>query len=120
MVHDNDDYTKCNKTKPIHHLKDGHSKLKFTRNGPFYFISGKDDHCEKGQKVLVVVMSPNHHHHKSPSPATSPVTTPPTEPAPGSVSPAPAPGTSAAAVDVSWSSVLIGLFISLITAAVFL
>ncbi|XP_055824123.1 early nodulin-like protein 1 [Solanum dulcamara] len=130
VVHDKDDYLKCNKTKPIHHLKDGHSKLKFTRNGRFYFISGKDDNCEKGQKVLVVVMSPNHHNrHKSPSPASSPVATqtPPPEsvpsvvaPAPGSVSPVPAPATSAAAVDVSSSIVLFGVFVSLIATAIFL
>ncbi|KAH0651126.1 hypothetical protein KY284_031038 [Solanum tuberosum] len=116
VVHDNDDYLKCNKTSPIHHLKDSHSRLKFTRNGRFYFISGKDDNCEKGQKVLVVVMSPNH--HKSPSPASSPVTTP--TPPPESASPAPAPAASAAAVDVSSSNVLFGVFISLIAAAVFL
>ncbi|XP_004243813.1 early nodulin-like protein 4 [Solanum lycopersicum] len=117
MVHDNDDYLKCNKTSPIHHLKDGHSKVIFTRNGPFYFIGGKDDNCEKGQKLLVVVMSPNH--HKSSSPASSPVTIP--TPPPESVSPAPAPAASAAiAVDVSPSSVLFGVFISLIAAAVFL
>ncbi|WMV39248.1 hypothetical protein MTR67_032633 [Solanum verrucosum] len=116
VVHDNDDYLKCNKTSPIHHLKDGHSRLKFTRNGRFYFISGKDDNCEKGQKVLVVVMSPNH--QKSPSPASSPVATP--APQPESASPAPAPAASAAAVDVSSSNVLFGVFISLIAAAVFL
>ncbi|XP_059284222.1 early nodulin-like protein 4 [Lycium ferocissimum] len=119
VVH-KDDYFKCNKTKPIHNIKDGHSKLKFTRSGPFYFISGQDDHCEKGQKVLVVVISPNHHKgHKSPSPVTqtpssSPVTAPTSS---GSVSPAPAPAKSDA-VDVS-SSVLVWVF-SLIMATVFL
>ncbi|XP_059283108.1 early nodulin-like protein 3 [Lycium ferocissimum] len=107
VVH-KDDYFKCNKTKPIHNLKDGHSKLKFTRSGPFYFISGQDDHCEKGQKVLVVVISPNHHHmsHKSP-----------VAPSPESVSPVPAPAKSSAR-DVS-SSVLVWVF-SLIMAVVFL
>ncbi|CAN4103317.1 unnamed protein product [Withania somnifera] len=108
VVHDLDDYTNCNKTSPIHHMKDGHSKLKFTRNGPFYFISGQGDNCEKGQKLLVVVMSPNHHHHKSPSPAPSL--------SPESTSPAPAPEASAA-MGVG-SSVLLWLF-SFITIAVF-
>ncbi|MCE3214903.1 hypothetical protein HAX54_000239 [Datura stramonium] len=114
------DYFNCNKTKPIHFLTDGHSKLKFTRSGPFYFISGKDDHCEKGQKVLVVVMSPNHKRHKSPSPVTTP--TPPPEAAPsvatppaGSIAPAPAPSS---AVGVASSSVLLWVF-SLIMAAAF-
>ncbi|KAJ8568049.1 hypothetical protein K7X08_020771 [Anisodus acutangulus] len=124
VVHDKDDYFKCNKTKPIHHLKDGHSKLKFTRPGAFYFISGQGDHCEKGQKVLVVVMSPNHHKRQkspTPTPSSSPVTTPaqPPKEAPSavaSISPAPAP--SAAVVDVS-SSVLVWVF-SLIMAVVFL
>ncbi|XP_009758678.1 early nodulin-like protein 3 [Nicotiana tabacum] len=130
VVH-KDDYFKCKKDKPIHKLKNGKSKLKFTRSGAFYFISGKDDNCEKGQKLLVVVLSPNHNRHKSPSPATqkpssSPVTTPtqPPEdipsvvaPSPQSISPAPAPTKSAAVV--VGSSGLVWVF-SLIMATVFM
>ncbi|KAM3301845.1 early nodulin-like protein 1 [Capsicum chacoense] len=122
VVHDNDDYTKCNKTSPIHHMKDGHSKLKFTRNGRFYFISGKDNHCELGQKLLVVVLSPDH--RKSPSPVTptpaiSPVIAPTPPPSPGSVSPAPAPAPAKSdAMGVGGSSVLVWVF-SLIMVAVF-
>ncbi|CAN4104977.1 unnamed protein product [Withania somnifera] len=117
VVHELDDYVKCNKTSPIHHMKDGHSKLKFTRKGPFYFISGQGDNCEKGQKVLVVVMSPNHHHHKSPSPTPPPELAPSIVAlAPESTSPAPAPEASAA-VGVG-SSVLVWVF-SLIIVAVF-
>ncbi|KAE9585888.1 putative cupredoxin [Lupinus albus] len=28
-------------------------------SGPFYFISGTEDHCTNGQKLLVEVMSPH-------------------------------------------------------------
>ncbi|AES81245.1 putative cupredoxin [Medicago truncatula] len=37
---------------------DGNTKVKLDRPGPFYFISGAKGHCEQGQKLIVVVMSP--------------------------------------------------------------
>nr|GMD36813.1 RNA polymerase II subunit 5-mediating protein homolog isoform X1 [Ipomoea batatas] len=44
-------YHHCNKTSPIHNMTDGFSTLKFTRNGPFYFISGYAQNCLNGQKL---------------------------------------------------------------------
>ncbi|KAL7239253.1 hypothetical protein ACSBR2_005200 [Camellia fascicularis] len=37
--------------------KDDNTKVKLNRSGPFYFISGEEGHCDKGQKLIVVVMS---------------------------------------------------------------
>nr|GMD86414.1 early nodulin-like protein 1 [Ipomoea batatas] len=51
------DYYHCNKTSPIHNLTDGHSRLKLTRPGEFYFISGQADNCDKGQKMSAATSS---------------------------------------------------------------
>lgn len=67
-----EDYINCNTYKPIEEYKDGNTKLKLDRSGPFYFISGADGHCEKGQKLAVVVLSPKHR-YSGVSPAPSPV-----------------------------------------------
>ncbi|CAE6007790.1 unnamed protein product [Arabidopsis arenosa] len=45
-------------------------KTRFWKSGPFYFISGANGHCEKGQKLSLVVISPR---HSAISPAPSPV-----------------------------------------------
>ncbi|XP_016503908.2 early nodulin-like protein 3 [Nicotiana tabacum] len=99
LIVDQDDYSKCNKDKPIRELKHGDSKIKLYRSGPFYFISGHEDNCEKGQKLKVVVLSPNHKAHNALSPVTEPI---------GSVSPAPSPAQSAAGFTVSPSGFLWG------------
>ncbi|XP_009759663.1 early nodulin-like protein 3 [Nicotiana sylvestris] len=100
IVH-KDDYIKCKKDKPIHALKNGHSKFKFPKSGPFYFISGHANNCKNGQKLIVVVLSPNH--NKTSIETTSP-------------SSAPAPTKSAAA---SIGSSGLFWFFSLIMAAIF-
>ncbi|XP_010265565.1 PREDICTED: early nodulin-like protein 1 [Nelumbo nucifera] len=51
-------YSSCNVSSPIAEYKDGNSKIVLDRSGPFYFISGANGHCEKGQKLIVVVLSP--------------------------------------------------------------
>ncbi|XP_019251245.1 PREDICTED: early nodulin-like protein 1 [Nicotiana attenuata] len=102
IVH-KDDYIKCKKNKPIHAFKNGHSKFKFPKSGPFYFISGHADNCKNGQKLIVVVLSPNH--NKTSVETSSP-------------SPAPAPTKSAAASIMGGSSGLVWFF-SLIMAAIF-
>ncbi|XP_031106097.1 early nodulin-like protein 2 [Ipomoea triloba] len=66
------DYYHCNKTSPIHNLTDGHSRLKLTRPGEFYFISGQADNCDKGQKMVIVVLSPRPPHSDSPAPSPGP------------------------------------------------
>lgn len=69
-----EDYLNCNISNPIQEYKDGNTKVKLNRAGPYYFISGAKGHCEKGQKVLVVVLSPRRRYTGiSPAPAPSPV-----------------------------------------------
>ncbi|KAE8056262.1 hypothetical protein FH972_013049 [Carpinus fangiana] len=65
-----EDYANCNTSNPIEEHKDGNTKVKLDRSGAFYFISGAEGHCQKGQKLVVVVLSPR---HAVISPAPSPV-----------------------------------------------
>lgn len=51
------DYETCNTSSPIAEYKDGNTKLILARSGPYYFISGANGNCKKGQKLTVVVMS---------------------------------------------------------------
>lgn len=86
------DYKICNKSKPLRSFNDGKTKIELSRSGPFYFVSGADGHCEKGQKVEIKVLSAKHstpHHAISPSPAPSPFYA-------HARAPAPAPAKSAA------------------------
>ena len=62
-------YAACNTTNPIEEYKDGNTKVKLDKSGPFYFISGAEGHCEKGQKIVVVVMSQKHTQVGSPAPS---------------------------------------------------
>ncbi|XP_057473979.1 early nodulin-like protein 4 [Actinidia eriantha] len=68
LVVNKDDYYKCNKDKPTQALEDGDSLFKFDRSGPFFFISGHGDNCEKGQKLIIIVLAVRNNTHKSPSP----------------------------------------------------
>ncbi|KAL6216034.1 hypothetical protein ACLB2K_009261 [Fragaria x ananassa] len=67
-----EDYVNCNTSNPMKQYKDGETKIVLDKSGPFYFISGTKDHCVKGQKLVVVVMS----HRTSPSSAISPAPSP--------------------------------------------
>lgn len=51
-------YDSCNTSNPINEYNDGNTKVKLDHPGPFYFISGAKGHCQKGQKLVVVVMTP--------------------------------------------------------------
>ncbi|XP_022728841.1 early nodulin-like protein 1 [Durio zibethinus] len=73
-----ENYESCNTSKPINEYKDGNTKVELDESGPFYFISGADGHCQKGQKLQVVVMSEKHYDHDNPpveppTPAAAPV-----------------------------------------------
>ncbi|CAI9773501.1 unnamed protein product [Fraxinus pennsylvanica] len=57
LVVNKDDYEKCNTEKPIIRMEDGNSVFKFDRSGPFYFISGNKGNCDKGQKMIIVVLA---------------------------------------------------------------
>lgn len=50
-------YLSCNSTDPIAVHGGGEAKLKLGRSGPFYFISAVKESCEKGEKLIVVVLS---------------------------------------------------------------
>ncbi|KAA8522860.1 hypothetical protein F0562_009283 [Nyssa sinensis] len=81
-----EDYKSCNKAKPIKAFKDGNTKIELDRSGLFYFISGAEGHCEKGQKLVVRVLSAKHGSSGgslSPSPAPAPFPAVFLAPAPG-------------------------------------
>ncbi|XAR55525.1 hypothetical protein NMG60_11035619 [Bertholletia excelsa] len=102
LVVNQEDYNNCNKAKPIQALSDGNSVFKFHASGPFFFISGEGDKCEKGQKLIVVVLAVRHHHTRK-APASSPSPSPYAAMSPENSTPnnspdseAPAPASSAA------------------------
>ncbi|XAR66749.1 hypothetical protein NMG60_11013073 [Bertholletia excelsa] len=85
-----EDFESCNGSKPIRVYSDGDTKIALDRSGPFYFISGAEGHCEKGQKMVVRVLSPRHGSRIHPSVASISV--------PPSSAPAPAPSPAALAI----------------------
>ncbi|XP_050219828.1 early nodulin-like protein 13 [Mercurialis annua] len=67
-----EDYLSCNVSNPIAEYKNGNTKVKLERAGPYYFISGAEGHCVKGQKMIVTVLSPRHRRFTGIAPAPSP------------------------------------------------
>ncbi|GMI89259.1 early nodulin-like protein 15 [Hibiscus trionum] len=53
-------YLSCNTSNPLAEYKDGDTKVRLQKSGPYFFISGAKGHCEQGQKVIVVVLSQKH------------------------------------------------------------
>ncbi|PON74863.1 Cupredoxin [Trema orientale] len=82
LVVNRDDYDTCNATNPKLSLTDGGSVFTFDRSGPFYFISGNTQNCQKGQKLVVVVLAVRDKKRQPTSP-------PPASPPPASVAPLP-------------------------------
>ncbi|GAB4854650.1 hypothetical protein Ancab_023232 [Ancistrocladus abbreviatus] len=79
-----DAYINCSTTSPIEEYSNGEAKVRLDRSGPYYFISGAGDNCEKGQKLIVVVMSPrNRHTLLSPAPSPAEVEAPAVAPTSG-------------------------------------
>ena len=58
------EYKRCNSSHPNFFSNNGNSVFRLNQPGPFYFISGVSGHCEKGQRMIVKVMS---HEEESPS-----------------------------------------------------
>uniref|UniRef100_A0A0D6QZG7 Phytocyanin domain-containing protein n=1 Tax=Araucaria cunninghamii TaxID=56994 RepID=A0A0D6QZG7_ARACU len=96
-------YSTCNTSSPIAPFKNGNTVFNLTTHGPFYFISGNASNCQKGEKLIVVVLAPCHwgrgencgkngSHSSSPTPAPAP-TLPFPDPSP-SPAPASSPGSS--------------------------
>ncbi|KAJ4871089.1 Early nodulin-like protein 2 [Raphanus sativus] len=84
------DYDGCNTKNPIKKVDDGESEISLERSGPFYFISGNEDNCKKGQKLTVVVLSVR---NPAPPQAPAPGNSPPGSMPPKSSSPV-SPATS--------------------------
>ncbi|KAI5651194.1 hypothetical protein M9H77_37199 [Catharanthus roseus] len=51
------DYNKCNSSRPNFFANTGNTIYNLDRSGYFYFISGASGHCEKGQRMIVKVLS---------------------------------------------------------------
>uniref|UniRef100_G3MT85 Phytocyanin domain-containing protein n=1 Tax=Amblyomma maculatum TaxID=34609 RepID=G3MT85_AMBMU len=60
------EYESCKSVHPIYFSNNGNTELKLDHSGDFYFISGISGHCERGQKMIIKVMS------HSDAPGTSP------------------------------------------------
>ncbi|KAK1566955.1 hypothetical protein Q3G72_006570 [Acer saccharum] len=125
LVVSNADYDSCNKKNPIQSLANGDSIFKFDHSGPFFFISGHDHNCEKGQKLIVVVMAVrNKTHHQQAPPSLSPSSaespkrgtdhpeTPVYPPAPSPSSSGPM-GSGWSVVSVLGVSVVLGIFVGM-------
>ncbi|KAK9676827.1 hypothetical protein RND81_11G104100 [Saponaria officinalis] len=85
-----DNYNECNVNNPISSLSNEESVYTFTRSGPHYFISSNTDHCNKGQKILIVVLAIR---PKNPPPPSSSGPSPPPPSEPVSPTPSPTPST---------------------------
>uniref|UniRef100_A0A803QJG7 Switch 2 n=1 Tax=Cannabis sativa TaxID=3483 RepID=A0A803QJG7_CANSA len=94
-----DDYNTCNTATPLLSLSDGGSVFTFDRSGPFFFISGNAQNCQKGQKLIVVVMAVRPDKKPQPQPAPAPALP---SPSPSVVPqpPAVAPATSLSSIDI--------------------
>ncbi|KAK9090228.1 hypothetical protein Sjap_023405 [Stephania japonica] len=67
------EYKDCISSHPSFFSNNGNTQFKFDRSGLFYFISGVSGHCERGQKVIIKVMSADSNKDDSSSAATSTV-----------------------------------------------
>ncbi|KAK4439177.1 Early nodulin-like protein 1 [Sesamum alatum] len=96
LVVNSQDYDNCNTANPILRLDDGNSVFKFDRSGPFFFITGNKSNCDKGQKLIIVVLAVRNRRSPpratSPSPAEAPASSPTSTSPPGHQAPAPAAG----------------------------
>ncbi|EXC31401.1 Early nodulin-like protein 1 [Morus notabilis] len=53
-----EDYKKCNSSRPNFFSNTGNTVFKLDHYGPFYFISGVSGHCERGQHLIIKVKTP--------------------------------------------------------------
>ncbi|MBA0816546.1 hypothetical protein Gohar_001197, partial [Gossypium harknessii] len=52
-----DAYKNCSVESPLASYTDGHTVFSLSHSGPYYFISGNKDNCEKNEKLVVVVLA---------------------------------------------------------------
>ncbi|XP_066310042.1 early nodulin-like protein 9 [Miscanthus floridulus] len=57
LLVDKRSYDACDTSAPIDTFADGSTVYNFTRSGPFYFVSGNKFNCNRGEKLIVVVMA---------------------------------------------------------------
>ena len=88
LIVSKDDYHSCSTKNPIKSMTDGDSTFILDRSGPFFFISGSADNCNKGKKLIIVVMAVR---PKPLPPAPYSPVTPASSPQPTSSSPAVSP-----------------------------
>ena len=94
-----EDYEACNTQNPEQRFEDGNTKVELHKPGPFYFISGAKGHCQQGQKLVVVVVTPRRR-FVSFSPAPSPTEI---------EGPAVAPSSGAASFNVGFLAAVVGI-----------
>lgn len=63
-------YKQCNSSHPRFYSNTGKTRFMFDHPVPYYFISGTSGHCEKGQKMIVEVISNDRTTTSSAIPAT--------------------------------------------------
>ncbi|KAK9272723.1 hypothetical protein L1049_003100 [Liquidambar formosana] len=51
------DYKRCNSTHPNLFSNTGNTVYELDRPGSFYFISGVSGHCERGQRMIIKVLT---------------------------------------------------------------
>uniref|UniRef100_A0A0D9V6M3 Phytocyanin domain-containing protein n=1 Tax=Leersia perrieri TaxID=77586 RepID=A0A0D9V6M3_9ORYZ len=103
LLVDKNAYDACDVSSPVDRFADGNTVFTFTRSGPYYFISGNKDNCNRNEKLIVVVMGERAANGTAPALAPSAGTTtpnsPPSPPPPSGIeiSPTPEQSTNAAA-----------------------
>ncbi|KAL4279206.1 hypothetical protein GQ457_03G006610 [Hibiscus cannabinus] len=114
-----EDYFSCNTKSPVQSFTEGDTIFTFDRSGPFFFITGNVDNCNKGQKLIVVVMAVRSKPTPPVSPApSSPVPIPTVSPPSGSDAGVPAPSSehksgSMGAVSGGWLVLGLGVLVSM-------
>ncbi|TVU42296.1 hypothetical protein EJB05_08693 [Eragrostis curvula] len=106
-----DDYNRCSTASPLAVHKaaaagSGRVTVPLPRSGPFYFVSGAPGSCQKGERVVVVVVSEKH--SRVPRRGFFPPAAAPSMMPYGSA-PAPAPVTGGAAAAGSGGALLVAL-----------
>lgn len=56
LVVTEEEYEKCKASRPLFFSNNGDTVFKFERPGLFYFISGVQGHCPRGQKMIIKVL----------------------------------------------------------------
>ncbi|WVZ01601.1 hypothetical protein V8G54_027670 [Vigna mungo] len=60
LVVKKEDYDSCNTNNAMQEMDGGDSLFTFEKSGPFFFISGNAQNCQRGQKLTVVVLAVRH------------------------------------------------------------